>query len=142
MAQNGDSNAPFLDQQNYAAVTGVSNSPFTDQRAVAAGGGPGPGPGSGGNVEFSDTTGKLGILRVVDPAGVSAVIEKIEQPTPFNITALDLTLEAVNNVDINSVFGNIQLDELSMGMSNDYKVAVQEGATLVRVGTAIFGDRS
>ena len=40
------------------------------------------------------------------------------------------------------VIGNIQLDELSMGMSNDYKVAVQEGATLVRVGTAIFGDRS
>jgi pyridoxal phosphate enzyme (YggS family) len=37
---------------------------------------------------------------------------------------------------------NIQLDELSMGMSNDYRVAVQEGATLVRVGTAIFGDRS
>lgn len=36
---------------------------------------------------------------------------------------------------------NIQLDELSMGMSNDYQVAVQEGATLVRVGTAIFGDR-
>lgn len=37
---------------------------------------------------------------------------------------------------------NIQLDELSMGMSNDYRVAVQEGATLVRVGTAIFGDRT
>ena len=36
---------------------------------------------------------------------------------------------------------NIQLDELSMGMSNDYQVAVQEGATLVRVGTAIFGNR-
>jgi len=40
------------------------------------------------------------------------------------------------------VIENIRLDELSMGMSNDYKVAVQEGATLVRVGTAIFGDRS
>ena len=36
---------------------------------------------------------------------------------------------------------NVQLDELSMGMSNDYRVAVQEGATLVRVGTAVFGDR-
>ncbi len=37
---------------------------------------------------------------------------------------------------------NIQLDELSMGMSNDYRIAIQEGATLVRVGTAIFGDRT
>jgi pyridoxal phosphate enzyme (YggS family) len=33
------------------------------------------------------------------------------------------------------------LPELSMGMSNDYEVAIQEGATLVRIGTAIFGER-
>ena len=30
---------------------------------------------------------------------------------------------------------------LSMGMTNDYTVAIEEGATLVRVGTAIFGER-
>lgn len=35
----------------------------------------------------------------------------------------------------------IPLSELSMGMSGDYEVAVQEGSTLVRVGTAIFGSR-
>ncbi|SVC73128.1 uncharacterized protein METZ01_LOCUS325982, partial [marine metagenome] len=35
----------------------------------------------------------------------------------------------------------VSLDELSMGMSNDYEVAVEEGATLVRVGTALFGER-
>jgi PLP dependent protein len=34
-----------------------------------------------------------------------------------------------------------QLHELSMGMSHDFEVAIQEGATLVRVGTAIFGKR-
>jgi PLP dependent protein len=34
------------------------------------------------------------------------------------------------------------LAELSMGMSHDFEVAVEEGATLVRVGTAIFGERS
>jgi hypothetical protein len=33
------------------------------------------------------------------------------------------------------------LRELSMGMSGDFEVAVREGATLVRVGTAIFGSR-
>ena len=31
--------------------------------------------------------------------------------------------------------------ELSMGMSHDYEVGVEEGATLVRVGTALFGER-
>jgi PLP dependent protein len=34
-----------------------------------------------------------------------------------------------------------QLKELSMGMSHDFEVAIEEGATLVRVGTAIFGNR-
>jgi uncharacterized pyridoxal phosphate-containing UPF0001 family protein len=34
------------------------------------------------------------------------------------------------------------LQELSMGMSHDFEVAIEEGATLVRVGTAIFGGRS
>ena len=34
-----------------------------------------------------------------------------------------------------------RLRELSMGMSHDFEVAIQEGATLVRVGTAIFGKR-
>ena len=36
---------------------------------------------------------------------------------------------------------NIEMKELSMGMSGDYEVAVEEGATLVRVGSAIFGAR-
>jgi len=35
----------------------------------------------------------------------------------------------------------IPLRELSMGMSNDFEVAIEEGATFVRVGTAIFGER-
>jgi hypothetical protein len=34
------------------------------------------------------------------------------------------------------------LQELSMGMSHDFETAVEEGATIVRVGTAIFGQRT
>jgi len=36
---------------------------------------------------------------------------------------------------------NVPLDELSMGMTGDFEVAIKEGATLVRIGTAIFGER-
>jgi len=36
---------------------------------------------------------------------------------------------------------NIAMDELSMGMSGDFETAIEEGATLVRIGTAIFGER-
>jgi len=34
-----------------------------------------------------------------------------------------------------------RLPELSMGMSHDYEAAIEEGATMVRIGTAIFGER-
>ncbi len=45
-------------------------------------------------------------------------------------------------VDINSKnIDNISMNELSMGMTGDYEVAIEEGATYVRVGTGIFGDR-
>jgi len=37
--------------------------------------------------------------------------------------------------------GGVVMDELSMGMSGDFEVAIEEGATLVRVGSAIFGER-
>ena len=37
---------------------------------------------------------------------------------------------------------NTNMSVLSMGMTNDYQVAVEEGATMVRVGTGIFGERS
>lgn len=35
----------------------------------------------------------------------------------------------------------LELKELSMGMSNDFEVAIEEGATMVRIGTALFGER-
>ena len=36
---------------------------------------------------------------------------------------------------------NVAMDHLSMGMTGDYEVAIEEGATIVRIGTAIFGSR-
>jgi hypothetical protein len=36
---------------------------------------------------------------------------------------------------------NVSMEELSMGMTGDFEVAIKEGATLVRIGTAIFGER-
>jgi len=37
---------------------------------------------------------------------------------------------------------NVGMEELSMGMTGDFEAAIEEGATLVRIGTAIFGDRN
>ena len=38
--------------------------------------------------------------------------------------------------------GNVSLDELSMGMSGDYDIAIEEGATMIRLGTSLFGSRN
>ena len=37
--------------------------------------------------------------------------------------------------------GGFNLTELSMGMTSDYEIAIEEGATMLRVGSAIFGQR-
>jgi uncharacterized pyridoxal phosphate-containing UPF0001 family protein len=39
-------------------------------------------------------------------------------------------------------FPEVRFSCLSMGMSNDFETAVEEGSTLVRIGTAIFGERA
>ena len=47
------------------------------------------------------------------------------------------------SVDINNKnIDNVSMDVLSMGMTGDYQVAIEEGATMVRVGTGIFGERN
>ena len=47
------------------------------------------------------------------------------------------------SVDINNKnIDNVSMNVLSMGMTGDYQVAVEEGATMVRVGTGIFGERN
>jgi len=39
-------------------------------------------------------------------------------------------------------FPNVSMTHLSMGMSNDFRVAIEEGATMVRIGTSLFGERN
>ena len=58
-----------------------------------------------------------------------------EQARPYFRRLRELARELGRDVP------GLSMDELSMGMSNDYVVAVEEGATLVRVGAAIFGAR-
>ena len=43
--------------------------------------------------------------------------------------------------ELNKNFSSLEINELSMGMSGDYKIAIEEGSTIVRIGTALFGER-
>jgi pyridoxal phosphate enzyme (YggS family) len=53
-----------------------------------------------------------------------------------NLHQLYIRIKAMN------LGNNIRMHELSMGMSLDYKIAIEEGSTMVRIGTAIFGERN
>lgn len=51
-------------------------------------------------------------------------------------------LKALQNLIRKQRIPNVRMSELSMGMSGDFEAAIDEGATLVRIGTAVFGERA
>ena len=68
--------------------------------------------------------------------GMAAYEENKEKTRPYFQRMKEL-LVSINSKNIN----NLEMTELSMGMSNDFEVAIEEGATMVRFGTTIFGER-
>jgi PLP dependent protein len=95
--------------------------------------------------------------RGVEPEGVLPLIEKVaalekisvqglmtmapwfddpEEARPY-FKVLRLLSDEVRRADI----PRIDMKELSMGMSGDYEVAIEEGATIVRIGRSLFGER-
>ena len=60
---------------------------------------------------------------------------------PSEVREVFRALRELRDSLINKVPKSISLKDLSMGMSGDYEQAIMEGATYVRVGTKIFGDR-
>ncbi|MCK5235849.1 MAG: YggS family pyridoxal phosphate-dependent enzyme [Deltaproteobacteria bacterium] len=79
---------------------------------------------------------ELSNIKVKGLMAIPPYTENPEHVRPYFI-ALRRIAERINREKIPGVF----LNELSMGMSSDFEVAIEEGATIVRVGTAIFGER-
>jgi PLP dependent protein len=80
---------------------------------------------------------KAKALKYVQPVGLMTMapfFDHGEQARPIFGGLREMLLR------INREFG-LEMRELSMGMSSDFEVAVEEGATMVRIGTAIFGAR-
>ncbi len=67
---------------------------------------------------------------------IAPFVENAEDNRPVFARLKKLSVDiASKNID------NVNVDILSMGMTNDYQVAIEEGATMIRVGTGIFGER-
>jgi pyridoxal phosphate enzyme (YggS family) len=63
-----------------------------------------------------------------------------ERVRPY-FSALRILRDRIGSSLDSCLINNITMDELSMGMSGDFEVAIEEGSTLIRIGTAIFGER-
>ena len=76
-------------------------------------------------------------VRIKGLMTIAPLVENPEDNRQYfrNIRQLSVDI-AAKNID------NVSMDILSMGMTNDYEVAIEEGATMVRVGTGIFGARN
>ena len=85
-------------------------------------------------IETLDGIRRLDNLQVEGLMTIPPYFDDPERVRPFFRELRKLKDKAVQ-----AGFG---LTELSMGMSNDFEIAIEEGATIVRVGTAIFGERS
>ena len=79
---------------------------------------------------------KLPHIRIQGLMTIAPYVENPEDNRLYFRQIKQLSVD-INNQNIDNVSMNI----LSMGMSGDYMVAIEEGATMVRVGTSIFGER-
>ncbi|MEK7235068.1 MAG: YggS family pyridoxal phosphate-dependent enzyme [Nitrospirota bacterium] len=89
--------------------------------------------------ELEGTMPRLGALSHVEVKGLMAIPPPTSDPEQARSYFRRLR-ELAQRLSHQST-STVSLKELSMGMSSDYPVAVEEGATMVRVGTAIFGAR-
>jgi hypothetical protein len=87
-------------------------------------------------VELAENTGRLPSLELRGLMVIPPFFEDPNHARPFfrRLHELAATI-ALRNLP------GVSMQELSMGMSHDFEVAIEEGATIVRIGTAIFGPR-
>ena len=90
--------------------------------------------------ELKDQLSNFGQLKGIRIQGLMTIPPQDSEPE--NSRKYFFRLRELRDICQALKVPGIELIDLSMGMTSDYKVAVEEGATLVRVGSAIFGSRS
>ncbi len=89
--------------------------------------------------EAADFVKEISSLSHLNIRGLMTIAPYTDDPESNRIyfKGLRELKDSINAMDI----PNVHMDTLSMGMTGDYEVAIEEGATFVRVGTGIFGER-
>ncbi|MBA4366766.1 MAG: YggS family pyridoxal phosphate-dependent enzyme [Desulfobacterium sp.] len=86
-----------------------------------------------------DLTKAISSLQHLKVKGLMAIPPVYNSPE--RVAPYFQTLRKLRDMIRNEKIPNIDMKELSMGMTGDFEVAIREGATLIRIGTAIFGER-
>ena len=87
-------------------------------------------------IPFISEIAKFPHIKVCGLMTIAPFVENPEENRPIFAKLRKLSVDIMNkNID------NVNVSILSMGMTNDYQVAIEEGATMVRVGTGNFGAR-
>jgi hypothetical protein len=88
-------------------------------------------------IQLAEQISRLATLEVLGLMVIPPFFDDPEHVRPYFRRLRQLAQE----IDTKNI-ANVSMHELSMGMSHDFEIAIEEGATIVRVGTAIFGPRS
>ncbi len=76
-------------------------------------------------------------VRIKGLMTIAPFVDQAEDNRPIFKALRQLSVDIKDqNID------NVGMDVLSMGMTNDFEVAIEEGATMIRIGTALFGERN
>ncbi len=89
----------------------------------------------------SDDLKALENIKIVGLMGMASFTDDEDQISS-EYKSLKIFFEKLKNSNSDSKTLNIKLDTLSMGMSGDYKIALLNGSNMIRVGSAIFGERN
>lgn len=88
-------------------------------------------------IQLVEEIAELENVRIKGLMTIAPYVENAEDNRLYFRKIKDLSVDiAAKNID------NVSMEILSMGMTGDYEVAIEEGATMVRVGTGIFGERN
>ena len=87
-------------------------------------------------VELVKQVSTLDSVHIMGLMTIAPYVVDSEENRPYFRKIKDLSVDIMNEK-----IDNVCMDIISMGMTGDYEVAIEEGATMVRVGTGIFGER-
>ena len=87
-------------------------------------------------IQLAEQMSQLATLELRGLMVIPPFFDDPEQVRPYFRRLRELAKE----IDAKNI-ANVSMQEISMGMSHDFEVAIEEGATIIRVGTAIFGAR-